>query len=94
MTTFSFSRRTTKSKAPDLSLVAASLLAQVAVEYLTTANMIQSRSRAPHVLLARRVCIRRLRDELSLPWKRIGDILRRDHATVYHIYHGHQKVKT
>lgn len=93
MTTFSFSKRTTKSKASPLDFKAQALLDKIASDHLTSVLKIQSRSRAPHVILARRACIRSLREDLHLPWKKIGDILRRDHATVYHTYHGHQKVK-
>lgn len=66
------------------------IIREVAVDYRVRRKALLSASRKGLHVMARRVLIVRLRDELGMSYPSIGRLIGRDHSTVLHAYYQHK----
>ena len=64
------------------------LMFEICLELKITPNDVVSPKRVNVLLDARRIFVRRARDELKTSFPRIGRCLKRDHTTCVYTYHG------
>ena len=71
------------------------LIKEVCRKHEVTIERVRAKDFHPKLLLARRECVRRLRDELGLSWRRIGSLMHRDRkacACLWDRVHGERQI--
>ena len=62
------------------------IMQEVCVKYDVTLPRVRSREYHPKLLMARRECVTRLRNELELSWYKIGTLMWRDRKACAHLW--------